>query len=198
MKSVLMRILKLFLYLIPGLIISLVLRIFFDAIYQSLHAYFGDLFPLFSPITEREKYAVYDGIMSAVTLWAAFFLTVYFSIFTDNERYEEIIAKTDGLYDVKDAIPLYKGKFILGDAIASLLLSLALTVPLPFLPEKIFTLTVSRALVMPRAVCGIIPGVTGIIFGWFIIFAILIISHIPSVLLALKGWRAKWLSSFVS
>ena len=195
-KSIFKRILVLFLWLIPALILSSAIRFLCDSVYEALHSYFGSLFPLFSPVTDKAEYAKHDFAMSIITLIFTLFLTVYFSILSDNERYERIISKTDGLYDIKDALPLYAPHFILGDIAASLICALILSIPMPFIPDRFFGFSIMRPLLLPRTICSILPGINGALFGGALIFGLMLLLHLPSLIFSLKVWRSRWLTAF--
>jgi hypothetical protein len=134
--------------------------------------------------------------MSVISLSLALFITVYVSILTDNERYENVIGKTDGLYDVKDALPLYEHRFIIGDIAASVFSSLAITIPLYFIPERFFALTILEPLTIPRTVCSFAEGLGGSVIGAAIIVLVMLLSHLPTLIFSLKVWRARWLTAF--
>lgn len=196
MKSVFKRIISLFLWTLLGLLTAMLMRFLCDSVYNLLHSRFGEAFPLYSPITEKADYARLNGVMSVISLSLALFLTVYISLLTDNERYENVIGKTDGLYDVKAALPLYEPRFIIGDIAASVFSSLAITIPLYFIPDRFFALTLLEPLTIPKTVCSFADGIGGSIIGAAIIASVMLLSHLSSLIFSLKVWRARWLTAF--
>ena len=196
MKSILKRILALFLWTIIALFAAMLIRYFCDSVYNLLHSFFAEAFPLYNPINEKADYEKHDAVMSIITLSLSLVLTVFISLLTDNERYEHIIKVTDGLYDVKEALTYYKLEFIIGDILASVIVSAVITIPLYFIPERLFALSLLRPLVMPNTVCSLANGISGYFIGAAITLPTVIIGHLPSLILSLKAWRARWLTSF--
>ena len=118
--------LTLFLWLIPGSLISLLIKSLLDGGYVLLNRWFGSAFPLYNPITEGELADAHEMRIATLALLFTLLLVTYLSQRLHNGAYEYVIDKTDGLYRVPEAARLYRGRYFIPDLIASLLAPLPL------------------------------------------------------------------------
>ena len=70
------------------------------------------------------------------------------------------------------------------------------SIPLPFIPDRIFGLTVARPLLVPRAICSFLEGFSGAAVGGGIMLACLLLAHAIAIPLSVCAWRARWLTAF--
>ena len=72
-----------------------------DACYAALHKWFGNAFPLYSPIADREQYDAFRAVIDLISYAIALYFSVYLSIMISNKPNENLIKETDGFYTAR-------------------------------------------------------------------------------------------------
>lgn len=146
-----------------------------------------------NPIHTPDEYEIYLGAVSTFGALVCFWLINYISLRLDNRKFEFIISKTDGQYEIGEGLRLYFGEFLRSDIIASTVSIGVLVAGAYFIPEKLL----DRGLMLL-----FYPGVSlieiyGLVGAVLIAVAFSLICRLLSVPLALRTWRALWLSGSV-
>ncbi len=165
-----------------------------DNIYALLHKYFPDAFPLLSKIGNLDGYNLWLLWMKLLSFTLGIFIAIYLSVRLSNSRYERIISKTEGFYTIKDGFKLYKEAYAASDIIASAVGSVALILPVIFIPDGFFTKDYSFLLEFSKRWVDAF----GCIISILLVFLISLLLHIPAVLISLKRWRASWLTGYAT
>ncbi len=165
-----------------------------EAVYGELYRYFPDAFPLFNAVSEREERELLEARLGTVALTAALAIYVYFLLAHDNARDELTISLTDGLFRVHEVILPVTRAFLPADVIASVILGTLLSLPTAFIPHGfLMGDTLPATLLRPLTHAHTVFGTVGLAF--YLVFT-LIILHAPALVLALRLYRARWLSGF--
>lgn len=181
-------------WMMLGLILGLLINTFAVQVYELLFEHFPEAFPLYNPVFEKAEYEAFILTVAYVSVSAMFLLTVYICQRFNNDRFEYVITKTDGLYKIPEILKTYVSKFALSDFISSVITALFFTVPIYFIPRQFFTAS-SFAVDLLTPLRTIVEG-SGIWFAAvYAIFAI-IAAHAVTLPLVLKFYRAKWLTGF--
>lgn len=121
-------------------------------------------------------------------------ITVYLSMRYDNYKFEFIISKTDGLYEIPAFLPTYINNFGLSDVCSACVNGIVYTVPFFFVPiQFIKNESFAAKLAEPYKMMS---ETFGYILSPVILAFIILLSYAVSILLALKYYRAKWFSAF--
>ncbi len=161
-------------------------------LYSAFHEWFGTVFPLFSPISNSQKYKLWYDALSFIAFTISLFISTYLSVRFDNRKNEKIISRTDGLYTVGEAMPLYLRELYVHDILGSVICPLLIFIPTALLPEWFFDKDFSLILTFSRLACDTL----GVPLATLACSLTLMIFHLPSAALALKRWRAAWLTGF--
>jgi hypothetical protein len=165
-----------------------------EAVYGELYRYFPDAFPLFNAVSEREERELLEARLGTVALTAALAIYVYFLLAHDNARDELTISLTDGLFRVHEVILPVTRAFLPADVIASVTVGTLLCLPTAFIPHGfLMGDTLPATLLRPLTCAHTVFGTVGLAF--YLVFT-LIILHAPALVLALRLYRAMWLSGF--
>ena len=194
MKSCVKKIARLTLWMLLGLIIGAFIGTLISQIYELLFEYFPDTFPLYNPVFEKEKYDRFTLTMAFISLSLTLALTVYICQRFNNDRFEFMIAKTEGLYKIREVLRTYVDKFAASDVAESIIVALLFTVPIYFIPKGFFTKStfiVDLLLPLRTVIDGV--GITGAVLDAILA---LLLSHALTLPLILKFYRAKWLTGF--
>lgn len=196
MKRIFKRMLSLTVWCILATAAALPVKFLLNACYVAAHSRFGEAFPLFNPITDKAAYFAFNSALQIIAYTVSLLIFVYFSVRTDNDRYEYIIEKTEGFYTVKEGYPLYTGRYLVSDIWASVLAGAILTVPVEFIPDRLFSLSLFSVLEAPKAVISLFPSPLGVAVGAVLLSTVILISHFPAIVFSLKVWRTGWLTAF--
>ena len=146
-----------------------------------------------NPIHTPDEYTVYLKGVATIGAFVCLMIINYVSLRLDNEKFEFIIDKTDGQYRMVDGIKLYFREFWKSDVIASTVAVCGLVIASGFIPQKILDYGLNIVFKLGVSLVdfyGIaISAVIAVIFS--------LITRILSVPLALRVWRALWLSGSV-
>ena len=165
-----------------------------EVAYDELYRYFPDTFPLYSAVEDREERELLTSRLGTVALTAALAVYVYFLLAHDNARDELTISLTDGLFRVHEVILPVTRAYIASDITASVIVGALLSLPTAFIPHGfLMGDTLPATLLRPLTCAHSIFGTVGLAF--YLVFT-LIILHAPALVLALRLYRARWLSGF--
>lgn len=197
MKIYIRAVLRLLLWLVISSFLFFAVESLIRMLYSELHMQFGDRFPTYSPITDKEKYIELENKLSLYASIAVFIILSIIATVFDNERYEHMIKETDGLYTVKNGIRIYSKRYALSDIVASLVAIL----PFFLLALIRFPKTNARFLLAFEEwltgflVCHLsFINNFGFVCGYLIAAAIIFTAKIPSAIIGLRRWRGLWLS----
>lgn len=185
---------RMLLWLPLMLIGAYVIHIALDALYAELYGYMPELFPLFDPVNEKESFAAHNGRMGVFSTCVTLALYAYLTVRGDNGRDEWTIAKTDGLFRVRDEILPYLSEYAAADAIASAFMGAAIGVPFIFIPDAF--LHGSSTLASFIRPLSLFYSVLGPVMTPIVLCLLLLSFRLLSALPALAFYRAKWLSGF--
>ncbi len=163
-------------------------------LYSALHEWFGSVFPLYSPISNAERYRVFREVLSFISFGIALFISTYLSVRLDNYKNERIISATDGLYTVGEAMPIYLRTLYPHDLIGSALAPVPIYLASALSPQWFFDKDFSFPLTHSRLLCESV----GLFGAWLITALALALFHLLSALIALDRWRARWLTDFTA
>lgn len=184
----------LLLWMLLGLIIGVFLDTLCHGIYDLLYEYMPHLFPLYNPILNKAEYERFALAMAIISVSLTLMITVYICQRFNNDRFEFIITKTDGLYKIPGILKTYIDNFVTSDIISSVFTALVFTVPIHFIPRGFFTKsTFIVDLLLPLRT--VVEGL-GIAGAALYTAVAIVISHAITLPLVLKFYRAKWLTGF--
>ena len=101
-----------------------------NTVYSALHKWFGDAFPLYSPIGDSRGYEVYSAVTGLIAYTLSLLLSVYLACLLSNAKNERLISRTEGFFTVREGFSIYLKEFILPDATASAVCSFILLIPI--------------------------------------------------------------------
>ncbi len=194
MKKCIKKTAQLFLWMLTGLVLGALLYSLAHQIYELFYKYLPDVFPLYSSIFEEEKYTRFINSISLITFSLTLFITTYICQRYNNDRFEFIISKTDGLYKIAPILKTYICNYGASDLVASIFCGIAFTLPIYYIPSQFFTSAsvIPEFLSLGYTVAKALGAGGCAVFG---VFA-LALSHLLSLPLVLKYYRAKWLTGF--
>lgn len=184
----------LFLWMLIGSLIGIVISTFFSELYRFLGEFMPSVFPSYDI---KSGDAFFDSLYTSlwfVSLSATVFVSVYLSLRYDNERFEYIITKTDGIYRMPAFLPAYVKMYAMHDISASLLSGLIFTVPFFFVPMQfIKNESLLANLAEPYKLMG---ECFGYILSPIVMILMIMLCYVASTPLSLKYYRARWFSAF--
>ena len=192
--TVLKKCFYLFLFMLPGLFIGSVICVLVTQLHNSLARLFPSVFHLYNIVLESELHALQEARLNFIALFFTALAVVFITQRYNNERFEYIITRTDGIFYLKDSLPVYLKRFALSDVIASLVVGSAFTVPIHFIPMQFFAAgsDISTMLYPFK----LLTQTVGPVFAPVILTVLLLAAHAAVTPLSLLYYRAKWLSGF--
>lgn len=180
--------------MLAGLLIGAALRSVVNQFYDLLHGIFPETFPFYNTVLEKNLQERLETRLNLISLALTLVLTVIISQRLNNDRYEYIISKTDGIYKIDAVLPTYVSNFALSDLISSIIVGAAYTVPVAFIPKQFFG---DGSLVGELLYIMRVPTEAyGTVLGSILVVLILSASHFATLSITLRYYRAKWLSGF--
>ncbi len=182
------------LWMALGLIASAFIGSLVGQIYNLLYKFFPDTFPLYNAVFNKEQYVVFTHAMAIITVSLTLILTTYIAGRYNNDRFEYIITKTDGLYRITDILKTYVCIFGIGDVVSSVFCGTLFTLSVHFIPTQFFDSgSFIAEFLQPTKTLTEAFGALGspIYVSLFLVF-----SHAVTLPLVLKYYRAKWLTGF--
>lgn len=196
-KIYLRAVMRLLLCLLLSFLLIFIVTPFMRTVYSELNMHFKEIFPIYSPITDNEKYLEFEKNISVLSAGTVFFVFSFVTTVFDNERYEHMIKLTDGFYTLKNGVRIYIKRYaaadIISSAIAPLPIFLMTLIKFPKTDIR-FLLTfeewLGEFLTCPHAFINKF----GFIYGYVIAAAVILMAKIPAAVTGLKRWRGLWLS----
>jgi hypothetical protein len=146
-----------------------------------------------NPIHTPDEYELYLRSIATVGALVGTFLINYISLRLDNVKFEHVITETDGQYTMREGLALYFREFLRSDVIASTLPIALLVAGAYFIPEKLL----DRGLIILFKPGASLIEFYGIVGSVIIAVIFSLLTRIASIPLALRTWRALWLSGSV-
>lgn len=168
-------------------------------LYEYMNHLVPSVFPLFSPVSEKEGYDAYLKLIDVVGIFAAVFLINLFAMSFDNKKFELMVSRTDGQYTVREGLVIYVREFLRSDAISAVLFPAALTLAPYLIPKIPKTEKPIINLLIDLLERFFWLGNTakeyfGLFMGLMIVALFSVISRALLIPHILKRWRAAWLS----
>ena len=179
-------------YLFLPLIFSVALALC-EVVYFALSELFPAIFPVYNKVLEKESYEALAKFMSNFAVLLSVFAASFFSSIYNNGNYEHVIRKTDGLYKIKNELPQYLQRIAPGEIISAAVPPVIFTVlSVINYPEKFFSKI--QAFLRPHLILVESFGAVG---AYFLLLFTALLASLAAAPLALRRYRALWLSSFV-
>ena len=188
------RVLLLFVWALVGLVLGVFVSALVGEIYAHLARWFPEVFPIYNAVLDGERYEKFSAVLDLISLVLTLFAVVYLSLRFDNKRSEWVISRTDGLFLIRDEYLPYTERYFAEDALCSLLIGLALTVPFAFIPARfletntVFTV-ILRLLYSASKALGLPLFITAVTLT-------ILFCHLAASPLAMRVYRARWLTDF--
>ena len=103
--------------------------------YAYMNYLIPDVFPMFSPISEKEAYAKYLTLLDTTGIFIGMLLINNLSLRFDNAKFEYMIDKTDGKCTVSEGLRIYFKGLYSSEIISAVIFPLALIIPVYFIPD---------------------------------------------------------------
>lgn len=173
-----------------------IFEFFMNVCYQTLAEWLPGAFPVYNYVTEHENYLKLESELLLMVSTAALAVMSYLSVRFDNERYEYMITRTDGMYTIKDGASIYYERYFKSDIVTSFIVPLPLTIIVYFLPLISGALpeTVYEFLLVPLRPTLLFVNVLGDLIGYFVMVVIAAVARQASGIAAISAFRASWLS----
>lgn len=204
-KKILISSISFFGFYLLGMVIYPILTVLIDEVlYSALSVWFPEVFTRYNIVTERELYFAQKENLAFISAIISITVITYLSVRFDNERYEAIAVRSEGMYRIKEGVALYLPAYAACDAAVSVITPLiffgASLIPVfdkmpdgsPFSAKKLgsvrdFIFSMNDA----------VTDKVGLVWGILLIIAVSAIAHLLIVPSVLKKWRAIWLSDIV-
>ena len=167
-----------------------------NLLYPALISEFPGFLPDYSFVNEREKYEQLHRILKMISAVIAAIFISYLSVRYDNERFEYMITKTEGMYTLRDGIALWYPRYVRSDLLVAVIIPLlavileSRVIPLlTFLPESAKDL-----LYLPLSLSSAFVALFGEVWSIVILFLVIYASRLLAGLRALDRFRVVWLS----
>ena len=167
-----------------------------NLLYPALISEFPGFLPDYSFVNEREKYEQLHRILKMISAVIAAIFISYLSVRYDNERFEYMITKTEGMYTLREGIALWYPRYVRYDLLVSVIIPLlavileSRVIPLlTFLPESAKDL-----LYLPLSLSSAFLALFGEVWSIVILFLVIYASRLLAGLRALDRFRVVWLS----
>ena len=183
-----------FLWMLLGIIITLTVGTAVSELYRLLGKFLPNAFPSYDILSDDEFFDTLYTSLWFISLMISMFITVYISLKHNNDRFEFIIDTTEGIYKIPDILKTYVDIFAKSDIVSCVIVGAIYTIPMIFIPEQF--MNKSSALAALALPYKNMSECFGVILGPTVFIISLCAFHIAAVPLALKYYRAKWLSGF--
>lgn len=181
----------LFMFLLGGafiLIIDLIVPIAYDYLSYNFPETFGKP----SPISDKEAYDALHATLTVITVAINIFIITKISMRLDNKRFEELTARTEGLFRIPETSVWYARTYWVSDVITSSFAPLLLILPAYLVPSEYI------APYYPILWCG------GRMLPYFDLTQCILIILPMSIAMrflmipgTLTAWRASWLTGSI-
>ena len=146
-------------------------------------------------VTSQAKF--FDTLYTSlwlISLVITIFISVYLSLRYDNMKFEKIITKTEGLYEIRGFLPTYINIFAPSDIISAAVCGSVFTISFSFIPMQFIKHESFIAkLAEPYK---LMSECFGFVLAPIVMMLFIALSYLAAIPLALKYYRAKWFSVF--
>lgn len=161
------------------------------------YSYFSSVLPSgvisSNPVSDPDAYEAYTRGVALFGTFVGLWLINYISLRLDNAKFEHVISLTDGQYELKDGIKLYFKEFFLSDVISAVAIVILITVGATFIPEKLM----DYGFVFIFKIGDTLNALYHPVISVAIAATFSLVTRILSIPLAIRTWRALWLSGSV-
>lgn len=177
-----------------GSLVGIVISTFFSELYRLLNELMPTVFPSYDLASNDTFFDTLYTSLWFVSLFATLFVSVYLSLRFDNEKFEHIITKTDGLYKIPRFLPTYVSIYGKSDISSSIVIGSIFTVPFFFVPMQFIKNEGFLAnLAEPYK---LMSECFGYALAPIVMILMIAFCYALSIPFALKYYRAKWFSAF--
>lgn len=187
---------SLFVWCFSALLFSAVCFVVINVIYPAILNEFPGLLPDYNFVKEREKYEQLRKILEMICASLAAVILSCLSVRYDNERFEYMITKTEGMYTLREGAALWYPRYVVSDLLVALVIpTLAVILEsriiplLNFLPESAIGM-----LYLPLSLSSAFIAVFGEVWSVLLLFFIIYATRLLWGLRALDRFRVIWLS----
>ena len=174
-----------------------------NAVYPTMCAWFPSLFRTYHFMTEKAAYEALLAKQRLVATIIAALLTVLIAVRTDNRRYENIIAETDGFYRLREGLRAYLKQNLITDILSAWITPIpvfALYLLIPVLVDLPIESSGAKQLADLFSVftngAADLSARFGAAVGYLFAVLLILACHLPATICALRWYRAAWLSAF--
>lgn len=187
---------RLFLLFLLGFIACSITGTVIKALYSELNVISEKLFPIYSRVTDKDKYFRQQLSFDFTSALVSVFIINFIAIGFDNEKMEHLISKTDGLYTIRQGAKIYFERYLQCDITTGAFAVLpTLLLSKLSLPDNLARLTPYH-----EALCAIPIAFTekfGSLYGALLLITVSAVSRLPAAFFGIRRWRALWLSDIV-
>lgn len=161
-------------------------------IYKALSEIAPSIFASYNQVTQKEEYEALAALLSLIAVFIAVFAINFLCAIYDNERYEELVKATDGLYRLPRVLPAYLKTTLLRDVAAPVLPHLlALSLSLVQYPERMEGF-IAFYFAPQRELLAAFGFASALLFSLLVAVA----ARLLAAPIALKRYRGLWMTSF--
>lgn len=182
------------LWMLIGSLIGIGTSTAVSELYRLLNELMPNAFPSYDVTSNATFFDTLYTSLWLISLTITLFITVYLSLRYDNFKFEKIITKTDGLYEIRDFLPTYINIFALTDIVSTVLCGVIFTIPFSFIPMQF--IKHESFLAKLTEPYKLLSECFGIAFAPIVMTVLIALAYLAAIPLALKYYRAKWFSAF--
>ena len=197
MKRYFISLLCYFLFYLIGIVIFFLSGYFVNALSELLCEWAPSVFTVYNPVTDRDAYLRAEMLLGLTSAIITLYTVTHLSTVYDNERYEHMISVTDGFYTVGEGLAIYFPRYIGADIISA--------VTVPALPSALHLIKLSedapkwavRVLDLAHGLFAVNEAFTelfGLVLGTVTLVLVSLLFRLPAGYLAVRRFRAVWLS----
>ena len=161
-----------------------------DAVWEYLVYLFPEKLKTYNAVTDAAGYAVYAAISRSVAVFLLLLLLSYLSLRCDNGRFEHTARLKDGKFTLPEGYSHYFKKYIISDLVICTVPTLLLTFPAALLPKRFM----NAGFDLPFWCGGALMPYMGVAVALAVALSLTVIARLLAVLIAVKRYRAAWLS----
>ena len=185
---------NLMLWMLLGSLIGICVSTAVSELYRFLNELMPSIFPSYDVTSRADFFDTLYTSLWLISLVITTFITVYLSMRYDNLKFEKIISKTDGLYELRTVMPTYINIFAISDLISAALCGFVFSVPFSFIPMQF--IKHESFLAKLAEPYKLLSECFGTALAPVIMAIVIVLAYLASIPLALKYYRAKWFSAF--
>ena len=161
-----------------------------DAVWEYLVYLFPNRLTTYNSVTGGEGYLIYSRVSGAVSAFLLMLLLHYVSLRCDNGRFEYTAGLMDGKFRLYEGYAHYFRRYLLSDTVIAFFPALFSTLPAAFIPKRLM----NAGLDVPFFCGGRLIPAYGVTLALVIAILISLLSRTVGALIAVKRYRAAWLS----